>query len=141
MKFPSFSFLGGTLEARNFFVTTKKLFSEFPEPSTCVFLKPARTSSQAAKRAIFVRSGNININLGRLRNSGLNGNWWSTSALTYTSSTDARSSNLNFNAADVNPSNNNNRWNGFSLRCLDFRPRFGADLLKFLPFFHKFASH
>ncbi len=59
---------------------------------------------------------------GRLNNSGQNGNWWSLTAGYYTSVTDARASNLNFNADGVNPSNSNHRWNGFSLRCLGMSP-------------------
>ncbi|MBR3052324.1 hypothetical protein IKG60_01735 [Candidatus Saccharibacteria bacterium] len=46
-------------------------------------------------------------------NAGGNGNYWSS---TVNSSENAR--NLNFNATNVNPENNNNRYNGFSLRCV-----------------------
>ena len=49
--------------------------------------------------------------------SGLYGFWWSTSALAYTSSTDARASHLSFSADGVNPSYSNHRWFGYSLRC------------------------
>ena len=69
----------------------------------------------------FVRSGNVNINDGRLYIGG-----WSTGdgqvapAHGYGWSRTAKSStnayNLNFNTTGVNPSNNNNRWNGFPLR-------------------------
>ena len=44
-------------------------------------------------------------------NRGSNGNYWSS---TWNSARNAR--NLNFNSGGVNPQNNNNRYNGFSLR-------------------------
>ena len=59
-----------------------------------------------------VRSGNVNS--GSLRNAGNNGNYWSSTANSNTSN----AYNLNFNSGNVNPSNNNNRYNGFSVRCL-----------------------
>ena len=59
-----------------------------------------------------VRSGNVNS--GSLRNAGNNGNYWSSTA--YSSTSNAY--NLNFNSGNVNPSNNNNRYNGQSVRCL-----------------------
>ena len=66
----------------------------------------------------FVRSGYTDISGGRLRNFGQTGNWWSSTALTYTSSTDARTSVLSLNAASIYLSSSSNRWNGFYLRCL-----------------------
>ena len=59
----------------------------------------------------FVRSDAVNVNDGKIWNLGQNGNYWSRTA---SSSTAGR--NLWFNPTDVNPSNSNNRWNGFSLR-------------------------
>ena len=59
----------------------------------------------------FVRSGNVNS--GSLNNSANNGNYWS-SAVDSTSN----AFNLNFNSGNVNPANNNNRNNGFSVRCV-----------------------
>ena len=61
---------------------------------------------------LFVRSGNVNS--GSLRNAGNNGYYWSSTANSNTSN----AYNLNFNTTSVNPSNNNNRYNGFSVRCL-----------------------
>ena len=46
-------------------------------------------------------------------NRGSNGNYWSASL---NSATNGR--NLNFNSGGVNPQNNNNRNNGFSVRCI-----------------------
>ncbi len=65
-----------------------------------------------------MRSGYADISGGRLRNFGQTGNWWSSTALTYTSSTDARTSVLSLNAASIYLSSSSNRWNGFSLRCV-----------------------
>ncbi|MBR2658782.1 hypothetical protein IKD57_02715 [Candidatus Saccharibacteria bacterium] len=48
-----------------------------------------------------------------MNNAGYNGNYWSS---TVQSDTNAR--NLNFNSGGSNTQNNNNRNNGFSLRCL-----------------------
>ena len=48
-----------------------------------------------------------------LNNRGSNGNYWSS---TWISATNAR--NLNFNSSGVNPQNNNNRRNGFSVRAV-----------------------
>jgi hypothetical protein len=77
-------------------------------------------------RALVVRSGYVNVNLAILRNAGQNGYDWS--SRTYSTTTNA--CNLKFDASAVNPSNNSNRYNGFSLRCLDFVPAVGADLLE-----------
>ena len=53
---------------------------------------------------------------GSLTNMGSNGNYWSFAG---NSQTNAR--NLNFNSGNVNPLNNNNRSNGFSVRpCREF---------------------
>ena len=65
-----------------------------------------------------MRSGSIDGSNGRLRFIGLRGYAWSSSALTYVSSTDAGSLDLRFDVAGVAPSNGaSNRWSGFSLRC------------------------
>ena len=61
----------------------------------------------------FVRSGNVNVNDGKVYNVGNSGYGRSRTA---SSSTNAYY--LNFNPTDVNPSNNNHRWYGFPLRCL-----------------------
>ena len=57
----------------------------------------------------FPASGNYNGTT--LNNRGSNGNYW---ASKLNSSTNGR--NLNFNSSDVNPQNNNNRFNGFTVR-------------------------
>ena len=48
-----------------------------------------------------------------LNNQGANSNWWSSTANT---ATNAR--NMNVNSSATNPANNNNKYNGFSVRCL-----------------------
>ncbi len=48
---------------------------------------------------------------GALTNMGSNGNYWS-----FGSNSQANARNLNFNSGNVNPLNNNNRSNGFSVR-------------------------
>jgi uncharacterized protein (TIGR02145 family) len=56
-------------------------------------------------------SGNRNRINGLLNNQGTNGNYWSSTV----NVTNAR--NLNFNSTEAN-TNNNNRANGFTVRCL-----------------------
>gem|GEM_PF-1354707 len=56
-------------------------------------------------------AGNRN-NAGTLNNAGTNGYYWSSTV----NGTNAY--NLNFNSTTVNPANNNNRANGFSVRCV-----------------------
>jgi hypothetical protein len=56
-------------------------------------------------------AGNRNRINGLLNNQGTNGNYWSSTV----NGTNAR--NLNFNSTAAN-TNNNNRANGFSVRCL-----------------------
>jgi uncharacterized protein (TIGR02145 family) len=58
-------------------------------------------------------AGYRNNSNGALNNVGSNGNYWSS---TWNSNTN--SYNLNFNSSNVNPGNNNNRANGFSVRCV-----------------------
>ena len=48
-----------------------------------------------------------------LNNLGSNGNYWSSSFLS-----SANAYNLNFNSGAINPQNNNNRFNGFSVRAV-----------------------
>ncbi len=57
-------------------------------------------------------AGNRNNSSAALNNQGSNGNYWSSSP----NGTNAY--NLNFNSSSVNPANNNNRANGFSVRCI-----------------------
>ncbi|MBQ3445954.1 hypothetical protein IJG29_04525 [Candidatus Saccharibacteria bacterium] len=61
--------------------------------------------------AVFLRAGNYNGST--FYNGGTNGNYWSSTA---SSSTNAH--NLNFYSGNVYSANNNNRRNGFSVRCL-----------------------
>ena len=75
----------------------------------------------AAAPLYFVRSGDLNPNDGKSWNAGLYGYWWSSrgSSTRYDGVATPSAYNLNFNATGVNPSNGpNNRYNGFSLRCL-----------------------
>lgn len=59
----------------------------------------------------FVRRGYVNLNNGYVDNVGSNGYNWSR-----TSKSSTNAYNLNFNTSNVNPSNNNNRYNGRPLR-------------------------
>ena len=61
------------------------------------------------RKGFFACSGNGNGT--SWNNRGANGNYWSSS---FNSARNAY--NLNFNSGGVNPQNNNNRYNGFSLR-------------------------
>jgi len=61
----------------------------------------------------FQRSGNYNWNSGGLNNRGGNGNYWSAA-----SNSTTNSYNLNFNSSNLNPRNNNNKGNGFAVRCV-----------------------
>lgn len=78
---------------------------------TMVASKDKQASIPTVVFLAFVRSGYVNLNNGQARNVGNEGDYWSRTAK---SSTNAY--NLNFNTSNVNPSNNNNRWNGFPLR-------------------------
>ena len=71
-------------------------------------LPGGRTRMQSEK-LFFACSGNGNGT--GWNNVGSNGNYWSASI---NSAANAR--NLNFNSGGVNPQNNNNRFNGFSVR-------------------------
>ncbi|MCL2561435.1 MAG: hypothetical protein FWE10_03820 [Rikenellaceae bacterium] len=61
----------------------------------------------------FPATGNRNVSSGALNNVGSNGYNWSA-----TPSSATNGFNLNFNSTSVNPSNSNNRGNGFPVRCL-----------------------
>ncbi len=60
-------------------------------------------------------AGYLNYSDGSLNNPDANGNYWSSSPY---NSGDTNAGNLNFNASNVYPLNNNNRGNGFSVRCV-----------------------
>ena len=59
----------------------------------------------------FLLSGNYNT--GGANNLGSNGNYWSRTA-----NSAQNAYNLNMNTSSVNPANNNNKYNGFTVRCL-----------------------
>ena len=73
---------------------------------------------------VFVRSGYVNlpgVSGATFRNAGINGYGWSSraSSTRYDGSAIPSAYNLEFNASAVDPSNGpNERWLGFSLRCL-----------------------
>ena len=67
----------------------------------------------------FVRSGNVALNTGAMRNFGIHGYGWSRIATVYGAGTwDTIAYSLNFYASGVAPSGNNVRWYGFPVRCL-----------------------
>ncbi len=67
----------------------------------------------AINRAVIIPlAGNRNNSNAGLNNQASNGNYWSSSV----NGTNAYT--LNFNSSGVNPANNNNRANGFSVRCV-----------------------
>lgn len=70
---------------------------------------PASYQDATTHARFFPCSGNGNGS--SWNNRGSNGNYWSRSL---NSATNGR--NLNFNSGGVNPQNNNNRFNGFSVR-------------------------
>jgi len=57
-------------------------------------------------------AGNRNNTNGALNNRGNNGNYWSSTE------NGSNAYNLNFDSSVVNPANNTNRTNGFSVRCI-----------------------
>ncbi|MBU6426743.1 four helix bundle protein [Patescibacteria group bacterium] len=85
---------------------------EYRPDHGCV--SPSRTHGEGATNteAIITVAGYRDNSSGSLNNQGGNGNYWSSSV----SGTNAF--NLNFNSSGVNPSNTNNRANGFSVRCI-----------------------
>ena len=62
----------------------------------------------------FVRSGDINLNSGYVRNVGLHGFWWAS----HTNSSDTNAHRLYINASIVGQFGANSRWDAFPLRCL-----------------------
>ncbi|MBR1877694.1 MAG: hypothetical protein IJ814_01685 [Paludibacteraceae bacterium] len=53
-----------------------------------------------------------------MNNVGTNGNYWSS-----TSKSSDNAYNLNFNGSNLNPANNNNRYNGHSVRLVQASSR------------------
>ena len=72
--------------------------------------RPSKTAAEAY--GVFLPAAG-NRNGTSVNNVGSNGNYWSSSP----NSTD-NAYNLNFNSGNVNPANNNNRNNGFSVRLV-----------------------
>ena len=71
--------------------------------------------ASSGKTAFFPAAGLRNYNSGELASTRSNGYYWSSSP-NYGGNNNA--GNLNFNSGNVNPLNNNNRANGFSVRCV-----------------------
>jgi hypothetical protein len=67
--------------------------------------------NRTANWIFFPAAGNYNGTT--LNNRGTNGNYWSSG---FNSASNAY--NLNFNSSEVNPQNNNNRRNGFTVRAV-----------------------
>ena len=68
--------------------------------------------SKRSLKWVFVYSGNFNNS--SANNRGSNGNYWSSTA-----NNSNNAYNLNFNSSNVNPGmNNNNKYNGNSVRCV-----------------------
>jgi hypothetical protein len=67
----------------------------------------------ATNQAVILKlAGNRNNSDGSLNNRGSNGNYWSGTP------NNSNAYDLNFNASNMNPADNNNRANGFSVRCI-----------------------
>lgn len=62
-----------------------------------------------------------NGNGSSVNNAGSNGYYWSS---TYNNTNNAY--NMNFNSGGVNPQNNNNKYNGFAVRCVKKSEREGG---------------
>ena len=75
------------------------------------FMPNLQLNNVSLSQGVVAASGNRNRTSGGLNNVGSNGNVWSAG-----SNSAANAYNLNFNSGSVNPVNNNNRSNGFSLR-------------------------
>ncbi len=78
------------------------------------------TSFKKRKTLYFVRSGDINLNNGSLRDFGFGGYLWSASAAVYGVGTwSSKMYYLGFFPSEIHPSHNMlYRWNGFPVRCL-----------------------
>ena len=71
--------------------------------------------SQRLRSDWFPASGYRRHDNGGLNNVSTNGNYWSSSPY---ASGNSNAGNLNFNSGTINVRNNNNRVNGFSVRCV-----------------------
>ncbi|MEF9949594.1 MAG: hypothetical protein RR752_00260, partial [Mucinivorans sp.] len=70
-------------------------------------------TSASPTTLFFPASGYRNYNTGSVDYATTNGYYWSSSVY---NADNGR--NLNFNSSNVNPENNNNRSNGFPVRCV-----------------------
>ena len=78
----------------------------------CAAVVPATPTALPSNKATLTdASGYRDRTSGGLNNVGSNGNYWS-----FAPNSQANARNLNFNSGNVNPLNNNNRANGFSVR-------------------------
>ena len=92
-------------------VATDIIPNHTAHPMGTGLLSVCRTSRTDIDLCFFPASGNRNGT--GLNNRGSNGNYWSSSLQSSTNGY-----NLNFNSEGVNPANNNNRFNGFSVRAV-----------------------
>ena len=72
----------------------------------------ANTNTIVQAPLTFVRGGRVNPG-SYLNDAGSSGYYWSS-----VGRSSSNAYNLNFNSGNVNPSNNNNRYNGQSVRCV-----------------------
>ena len=75
-----------------------------------------RAADASGTGAVFLPAAG-NRNGTTVNNAGSNGNYWSTTA-----NGTNNAYNVNFNSGNVNPANNNNRYNGFSVRLVRVAP-------------------
>ena len=73
-----------------------------------------RNALPSPLRAVFLPAAG-NRNGASVNNVGSNGNYWSSTAH---SSNATNAYNVNFNSSNLNPQNNNNRYNGKSVRLV-----------------------
>ena len=96
------------------------LFStNYAEPGNTTQLSSAPCEEQLAEKrntddcSLFLPAAGNRNNDGTMNNVGSNGNYWSS-----TPNDSNNAYNLNFNSGNVNATNNNNRNNGRSVRCV-----------------------
>ena len=90
---------------------TLHILNHTAHPMGSGLLSVCRSIGTDIDLCFFPASGNRNGT--SLNNRGTNGNYWSSSLNSQTNGY-----NLNFNESGVNPANNNNRFNGFSVRAV-----------------------
>ena len=83
--------------------------------TTYLSINNAKATRNGAQTEIrYYSAGYLSHSTGAVTNVAQNGNYWSSSP--FAGNTNA--GNLNFNSGGVNPLNNNNRANGFTVRCV-----------------------